>query len=225
MRVVLSLGGSILMRGFSSQRIEDYAKVIDEISEENKVFVVVGGGEVARRYIKISRELGSDESHSDYIGIWITRMNAKLLIYALSDKAYPEVPENFREAKKASLLKDIVVMGGTEPGHTTDAVSAILSEYVGADILINATSVDGVYEEDPKKNPCAKRFDHLTPKALIEIIAKYEMNAGINTVLDILAAKIIERSRIPTYIIDGNDPKNILRAVRGEKIGTKVGVR
>jgi len=114
-------------------------------------------------------------------------------------------------------------MGGVTSGQTTDAVSAVLAEYVGADILINATAIDGVYTADPKKNKDAKKFDSMTPKQLIEIIMKTEMVAGANAPVDLLAAKIIERSNIKTIVLNGEDPKNIVDAAGGKYKGTVIG--
>ena len=222
-KIVISVGGSILVRDLSSQNIKRYADVIYEISKDNKVFVVVGGGYIARDYIKVAKELGLNDSAADYIGIDITRINAKLLIAALPEEnVYGDVALNFKDAKNFSNFKDIVVMGGTEPGHTTDAVGAILAEYVSANMFINATSVDGVYDKDPNKFTDAKKIGLLTTSGLMKIVGEARMDAGLNMILDILAIKVIERSGIETYIIDGKDPLNILKAVNKEEIGTRI---
>lgn len=222
-KIVISVGGSILVRDLSSQNIKRYADVIYEISKDNKVFVVVGGGYIARNYIKVAKELGLNDSAADYIGIDITRINARLLIAALPEESvYGDVALNFKEAKNFSNFKDIVVMGGTEPGHTTDAVGAILAEYVSADMFINATSVDGVYDKDPNKFMDAKKIGLLTTSGLMKIVGGARMDAGLNMILDILAIKVIERSGIETYILDGRDPINILKAVNKEEIGTRI---
>ncbi len=218
MKVVLSLGGSV----FSGEtgKIREFAKAIETISQENQVFVVVGGGKLAREYIQRARELGATETFCDYVGIAATRMNAILFISALPSAA-KKVPEDFMEAEELSKLYKVVVMGGTFPGHTTDATAALLAEFVKADMLINATNVDGVYSADPKADPNAVKYDKLSPQQLVEIVSKNSAKAGTNVVIDLLAAKIIERSRIKTYVILGT-PENILRAVRGEAVGTAI---
>ncbi|MDD5614866.1 MAG: UMP kinase [Candidatus Methanoperedens sp.] len=222
MKIVISVGGSVLARALSPGKFRNYAAAIKEISKKNTVFIVTGGGQAARDYISVARELGADEATCDLIGIELTRLNARLLITALGDDAYYEPPLNYKEAKNASLCGKIVVMGGVTPGQTTDAVSAVLAEYIGADILINATSIDGVYTADPKKNKDAKKFDSMTPKQLIEIIMKTEMVAGANAPVDMLAAKIIERSNIKTIVLNGEDPKNIVDAAGGKHKGTVI---
>ncbi len=218
MKIVLSLGGSVL--GDSADRIKEFARVLDDIAEEHKLFVVVGGGKLAREMIGKARELGASETLCDYIGIEVTRLNAMLLATA-TKKAPKKIPIDFREAEELAKLYSVVIMGGTFPGHTTDATAALLAEYVKADVFLNATSVDGVYSADPRKSSDAVKFDKLTHEQLVEIVSREAMKAGANVVIDLLAAKIMERSRIKTVIFLG-EPENILRVVRGEKIGTVI---
>ena len=222
MKVVISIGGSVLARELHPEKFKSYAHVIGEISKKNSVLIVTGGGKAARDYIAVARELGADEATCDLIGIELTRLNARLLIAALGENAYYEPPLNYKEAKNASLSNKIVVMGGVTPGQTTDAVSAVLAEYTGADLLINATSIDGVYSSDPKKNRDARKFEAMTPAQLIEIVIKTEMIAGANAPIDLLAAKVIERSNIKTIVLNGEDPRNIIEAVNGKHSGTVI---
>lgn len=220
MKIVVSVGGSVLVNAMSPEKFKSYAAALKDIAKKNSVFIVTGGGKAAREYIGVARGLGADEATSDIIGIEVTRLNARLLIAALGEDAYYEPPRDYKEAKNASLTGKIVVMGGVTPGQTTDAVSAVLAEYIGADLLINATSTDGVYTSDPKKNRDAKKFDSMTPHQLIEIVMKTEMVAGANSPVDLLAAKIIERSNIKTIVMNGEDPQSIVGAVSGKHKGT-----
>jgi len=220
MKIVISIGGSVLARELQPGKFAAYAEAIKEIGKDHTVFIVTGGGKAAREYIKVARDLGSDEATCDLIGIELTRLNARLLIAALGDAAYYEPPLNYKEARNASLTGKIVVMGGVTPGQTTDAVSAVLAEYTGSDLLINATSIDGVYTSDPKKNKDAKKFETMTPHQLIEIVMKTEMVAGANSPFDLLAAKIIERSNIRTIVLNGEDPKTIVDAIHKKNTGT-----
>ncbi len=222
MKIVISIGGSVLAQELHTEKFKSYAHVIGEISKKNTVFIVTGGGKAARDYIAVARELGADEATCDLIGIELTRLNARLLIAALGEKAYYEPPLNYKEAKNASLSNKIVVMGGVTPGQTTDAVSAVLAEYTGSDLLINATSIDGVYSSDPKKNRDARKFEAMTPAQLIDIVMKTEMIAGANAPIDLLAAKVIERSNIKTIVLNGENPRNILDAVNGKHSGTVI---
>jgi uridylate kinase len=220
MKIVMSLGGSVL--SMEEKRIREFAKVIEKIGQENKVFVVVGGGKIAREYIELARKLGADNTFCDYIGIDVTKLNAMLLLSAL--KSAPKVvPNDFRSAYELSMKYNVVVMGGTFPGHTTDATSALLAEFVSADMLLNATSVDGIYSDDPKRNSNAKRYDEICVNDLIEIVSKAEAKAGGSYILDLLAVKVIQRSRIKTIVFLG-EPENIERVVKGDfrGIGTLI---
>jgi uridylate kinase len=114
-------------------------------------------------------------------------------------------------------------MGGVMPGQTTDAVAAALAEYVGADLLVYATSVDGVYSADPDTDPDAEKYGRLTAGELVDVIAPMSRDAGASAPVDLLAAKLIERSGMRTIVIDGTDPGRIGDAVRdGDHGGTDV---
>jgi uridylate kinase len=219
MKIVITIGGSIIIKDHDYKKFRDYAEVLRNINEEHEIFVVVGGGTTARDYIGIARNLGVSEAMCDDIGIEVTRLNAKLLIAALGDYAYPVVPHNFREAMQFASSNRIVVMGGTEPAHSTDAVGSILAEFVGAELLINATSVDGLYNKDPNKYPDAKMFTEVKPSKMMELMSTKDIKAGTYEFFDMTAIQIIKRSGIKTVILNGGDPNNIKTAITG-KIGT-----
>ena len=223
MIVVISIGGSVIAPKLDFERFEEYAEVIKEIAKERTVFVVVGGGAAAREYIHVARKLGANETVCDFIGIDVTRLNARLLISALGGDAHPEPPSDYKEAENVASWGKIIAMGGVIPGQTTDAVAAILAEYVQADLLVNATCVDGVYTANPDSDPEAKKLDKVTPEQLVKIVMKTETKAGARSVLDLTAAKIIERSNITTVVLNGADPKNIIDVVlRNKHVGTEI---
>jgi uridylate kinase len=211
--LVISLGGSVLVPNLSENRISEYAAVLRQISEKHRVFVVVGGGGEARKYIDAMRSLGVDEGTCDEIGIMVTRLNATLLIAALGDSAYPGIAEDQTTALEYGVSGRIVVMGGVTPAQTTDAVAAVLAERSKAEVLVNLTSVDGIYSADPKSDASATRYTHLTPDRLSEIVGGNRLNAGSNTVMDAIAVKIIQRSGIPLIVLDGRLPKNLPDAI------------
>jgi uridylate kinase len=221
MKVVISLGGMF----FSDvERIKNVAAVLDELAETCDICVVTGGGERAREYIAIARALGANEALCDYIGIAQTRINAQLLIAALK-KAYPEPFLEYKDVAMARVSGGqgrIAVMGGVSPGYTTDAVAVMLAEYVKADLFIDVTSVDGVYDADPRAVPTAKKYEKLSPRELVALTMKGLLKAGSRIVIDPVAAKIIERSGIKTLVIDGHNPRSILDAVHGTHQGTEI---
>ncbi len=210
-RIVISLGGSVLIPTLEDNCINAFPSRIWRLQAQHQVWVVVGGGTEARRYIGVARKLGIDESTADELGIMVTRINATLLMGALEDNAYPRIALTYDDAVEFAESGKIVVMGGVTPGQTTDAVAALLAERVRADLIINWTSVDGIYSADPKKDPGAVKHSRLTPGELQAIIREDRLEAGSNTVFDTLAAKILARSGIPLVVLDGrpwlNDPR------------------
>jgi uridylate kinase len=145
-----------------------------------------------------------------------------VLVDGLSEYAFPEVPTTIDELKHYFASGKIVAMGGLTPGHSTNAVAAIAAETIVADLFINATDVDGVYTGDPSKDPKAKKLDEVTLERLNEILSKTDISAGEYDLMDPLALRIIQRSKIPTVILDGRAPSNVLKALQNERTGTRV---
>lgn len=219
-RVVIKLSGSVF-------RLENGAKSITPIIEMLKTLhsegiqsmVVTGGGASARRYIDLARNLGADEASLDSIGIDVAKLNAKLLISGLGDLPHPVVPEDLDDASQAAKDGRIVVVGGFHPGHSTNAVAALLAEKTRADIFINATDVDGVYTSDPRTNKTARMLIKVKVKDLTDMLLEGGMEAGGYDLIDLVALKIIARSKIKTRIVKC-DPRTIESAIRGKAIGT-----
>lgn len=224
MRVVVSLGGSVLAPDLDHERVRAHAAAIAQLVESGvSVAVVVGGGSVAREYIEAARALDANEIELDEMGIAVTRLNARLLIAALDDRSAPAPAENYDEAKAALRRGEVAVMGGVMPGQTTDAVSAALAEFVDADLLVYATSVPGVFDADPNEDEGATRFERLTARELVDVIVGTEMNAGSSAPVDLLAAKLVQRSRMRTVVLDGTDPEAVVDAVlEGDHDGTEI---
>ncbi|MFP3208159.1 MAG: UMP kinase [Nitrososphaeria archaeon] len=185
-----------------------------------RVVAVTGGGNVARIYIRAARDLGASEAALDELGILITRANAELLIAALGNLAYPSVPRTLDELLAASASsRDIIVMGGLQPGQSTNAVAALAAESLGAEILVNATDVDGVYTEDPRRNPSATKLEAVRVDELMRILDGSGHRAGTYELLDHVSLRILERSRIPAVVTSYS---RILDALRGERVGTRI---
>lgn len=222
MKAVIKLGGFAFPDESGKPLVEEYVKLLKELVGECHIVVVTGGGRVARTYIKAARDLDVPESLCDQIGILASRLNARLLVYGLGEYAFPEIPVNIDELKHYFASGKIVAMGGLTPGHSTNAVAAIAAETVGADLFVNATDVEGVYTSDPGKDKAAKKLDEVTVTQLTGILSKVGISAGAYDLMDPLALRIIDRSKIPTVILDGRTPTNVTRALREEKIGTRV---
>lgn len=224
MKVVLSIGGSVLVPEVAAAPVREHVSAIEQLVDADITLgVVVGGGPIARQYIEAARDLDANEIQLDELGVATTRLNARLLIAGLGDLAAPAVATSYEAASEAMRRGDIPVMGGVAAGQTTDAVSAALAESVNADLLVYATSVSGVFSADPQEDATAERYDRLSARELVDVIADIEMRAGSSSPVDLLAAKLIERSEMRTIVLDGTEPANIVDAVlRGEHDGTDI---
>ncbi|MFW9933743.1 MAG: UMP kinase, partial [Candidatus Thorarchaeota archaeon] len=222
---VLKLGGSLLYNEANEviiKRIQDYARVITELASKRHQFVViVGGGRPARTFIAAARALGASEAQCDWLGIKIARHNAELLCAALGDLAYPKIAETLDELEIAACTGRVVLMGGLTPGQSTNAVAALAAESVKAELLLNATNVDGVYDRDPKESG-AKRFETIHISKLKEVLSGGGTRAGEYKLFDPVAIRVVERSKIKTIIFNGQEPDNLRKMMNGEDIGTVV---
>jgi len=224
MKVVISIGGSILVPDeIDIDYMHELAELTSKLAEEHQVSIITGGGRTARKYIEPARRFGASEIFCDLIGITATRLNARLLAAVIGERANLEPPKDFIAALKAMNFGKIVVMGGTHPGHSTDAVSALLAEYISANLLINATDVDGIYDKDPQKHRDARMYKKLSVEQLVDMVKSYSLGAGRYELIDILAAKIIQRSKIRTIFLNGRNLENMKNAIEGKEfIGTVI---
>jgi len=219
-RIVIKLSGRIF--GMDNVKIlKDYARFLVKISKVCQPVIVAGGGPIARRYINYARSSGADESSLDELGIDISRLNAKLLIYALKHRAYPHPPTTLQEIRNAVDSGAIVVTGGLHPGHSTNGTAALIAEKIKASVFLNATDVAGVYDLDPNKYKGAKMYKRIELKKLRNMLVRKESIAGGYDLMDILTLKIIERSKIKTRILKA-DIKTLEKAIKGGSVGTEI---
>lgn len=224
--VVLSLGGSVLLTGESdAEYLGDLAVLLTKAATRYPIAVTVGGGRTAREYIRLGRSLGLTEIELDELGIDVTRLNARLVASRLGPPVAGAPPATIAQAVERLHRDRLVVLGGTEPGHTTDAVASMVAARARAARLVNATRVDGLYDRDPKTDQTATRRDRVTWEEFRTIIAAgTDGSAGQEFVFDRLGAETLARARIPLAIVDGRDLPNLESALDGRPFhGTSVG--
>jgi len=213
--IVISIGGSVL---FSDDIDVSFFKKLNNLltkySKKYKIYIVVGGGKTARKYIKLGRTLSLDEKKLDEIGIEITRLNAKILTYIVKN-SNNSIPHNTEDAKN---MKDypIIIMGGTTPGHSTDMVGAELASIVDASRYIIATNVDGIYDKDPNKYKDAKKIDEIEIDSLIKKYGVKWNKAGKNIVVDGPALEVIQKAKIPTFVLNGKRLDQLEKAIENQ---------
>ena len=216
MGVVLKLSGRVFE---DEGLVYAYAKIVKNYG--GKIAVVAGGGEVARRYIAVARGGGASNTFQDLLGIYASRLNALLFLSLLGEEAYPKVPVNLEEFLDAWRRYKYVVAGGFQPGQSTATVAALVAEAAGASILLNAANIDAVYDDDPRRNPNARRLSELTYDELENIVKSSALPGGYE-LLDMWSISILKRNCITTYILDGRKTDHLGAVLRGENPGSKV---
>ena len=222
--VVLALGGSLLRPEVEERRdwLREFVAIVrDRVSSGDRIAVVVGGGAPAREGIEIASHSIDDIEHLDRIGIAATRLNATIIREALADDGIPvsgSIPRSVEEAVVDLERRSVVVMGGTVPGHTTDAVAIMLAVNSGARKCVIATKVAKVFSDDPRSNPDAEPFDCLTLGQLQEIVGPPEhKGAGSSQVVDPVGVDVAVRNSMPLDILDGRDSGKIRKSLEGEE--------
>jgi uridylate kinase len=229
-RIVLKISGEAMMgsRGFGIDPVvnDSIAGEIKAVQESGvQMAVVIGGGNIFRG-LKAAAG-GMDRSTADYMGMLATMLNGLALQDALERKgvltrvltaiemrqlAEPYIRRRaIRHLEKGRVV--IFVCGTGNPYFTTDTAAALRAIEIGADMILKATKVDGVYSKDPMKFKGARRFDKLTYMDVLEKQLK---------VMDATAVSLCMENRLPIVVFNLLTPDAIVRAARGEHSGTLV---
>ncbi len=203
--------------------ISEYANLLRKLTNQHhKLAVVVGGGQLAREFIALGKQLQLDQEAQDRIAISVSRLFAQTIMETLDGICCSIMPLNADEADECLKHRDVVVMGGFKPGMTTDTVAALVAEKTKTDLLIKASNQEGVYDKDPAKYPKAKKLDRIAFDELERVFEKSEHEAGIHQIIDPEAVKVLKRARVQVIVLNGFYPDNVLKAVGGEPIGTRI---
>ena len=227
-RILLKLSGEALSGDKGIGIDFDYVLKVSETIKKcveigAQITIVVGGG----NYWRGRSNQHMDRTRADHIGMLATAMNALTLLDGLSQGGVDARVQTAIEMRQIAepyirnravrhLEKGRVVIFGCGTGNpffSTDTCAALRAAEIDADIIFKATNVDGVYTADPKKDPGAKKYSELS---FIDVL-KDELK-----VMDMSAAAMCNDNNIPILVFDLSDPDNIIRALKGEKIGTIV---
>lgn len=223
MRLTIKTGRSLFGFPLETNNIQEMAEVIRELQKEgHQLIVVVGGGSLSRQYIDFARCFQLNWAAADQIGIEASRLNARLMIAALGNCAFPTPALDLEEILRLAELGKVVVAGGLTPGQSTDAVAALASELTESELFIKTMDVDGIYDKDPKKTRDSRFFDEIRYDDLKKIVfSSYNSQAGGYSPLDLVALEILRRSKISTVFV-GHDPGNLKKLVSGVRVGTRL---
>jgi uridylate kinase len=204
--------------------LEQLSRLLRSVGRTIPLVVTTGGGRTAREYIRLGRELGLTEVELDEIGIEVTRLHARLLAACVGPPTPAHPPTTIALAVHELQRASPVILGGTEPGHTTDGVAALIASRLRAARLVNATDVDGVYDLDPRTHPDARRIARVRWTEFRRWVhAATSGEAGQNFLFDRLGADTLARAAIPLWIVNGRDLTNLEAAIRGRSFdGSRV---
>ena len=225
MRIVFKIGGSIICpKGVPDLAyIKRLSRFLLELKRKNRIIIVVGGGKMAKDYIMSARKLKPSENLLDSMGILGSRMNAMVIMASLGKQAYPKVVKNREELEHGISTGKIVVLGGTVAGQTTNAVAVAAAQFFKSDMLVICTDVKGIYTKDPKKHRNVKMMHKITSKDLYRMVRFKKHMAGPLTVMDPVAARLLERSKIKAVLLDGRNLANMKKAImRRNFVGTLI---
>ena len=229
-RILLKLSGEALAgsggHGFDFDTITDYAKALKEVVEAGvQVGLVIGGGNIVRGS-QISK-MGMDRVSADYMGMLGTVINALafqdilervgvdtrvMTAIRMEELAEPYIRRRaMRHLEKGRVV--VFAAGTGNPYFSTDTAAVLRGIQMKADVIIKATSVDGVYSADPKTTPNARRFSTISYRDVM----KKELG-----VMDQTAITLCKENKLPLIVLDINAPRAVLKAVRGDKVGTLV---
>ena len=219
----MRIGGSVVASPINPALIGRYMELLKDLKMQgHELAVVVGGGTLARDFIKVAKNLGLDERAQDEVAISVSRIFAQLLLKKLGELGCEAIPLTVEDAVKCLRGGKVAVMGGLKPGMTTDTVAALIAEKVNADLVIKATDQEGIYDKDPKKHADAVMLKHLSFEELPNVFAEDKHKAGIHQILDSEAVKILKRKRVRVVVVNGFKPENILAVVKGKHVGTMI---
>lgn len=216
----MRIGGSVLGSPPSAKVVDAYADVVSELNREgHSLGVVVGGGPASRDYIKSARQMGLSPYQQDTIAIHVSRLNARLVAMKLGGVS--SVPTSIDGMLQRLARNRVAVMGGLRPGITTDTVASIVAQRWNANLIIKASDMDGVYTADPRVDRNARKLDRTSYERMKQILGGTH-KPGIHSIVDPIAVDQLLASRIKLVVFNGSEPRGVLKAVRGEKIGTLV---
>ena len=228
---VIKIGGSLLFnenKELNLKKIKEFCDIFENTLGSDTVVIICGGGIIAREYINAVRSIDENEAVCDSFGIELSRINAKLIISFLKEKAYPLVPKSVEELSLATLFKKIIAMGGLQPGQSTTSVAVEVAEFINVNQLVILTDVEGIYDKDPKKYENARLIPKLSYKELQNLILSSsgdkQAAAGEYRIFDAVSLQILKRSKIEAHIMSGIDLDQFRKFWNGNKnvIGTRI---
>ncbi len=221
MRIVMRIGGSVVASPVNLELMRKYVDLLKTLRKKSHaVAVIVGGGTLAREFIRIAKDLGLNQAAQDEVAISVSRLYAQLFLKMLGKMGCVAVPVTIEAAEDCLRNGKIAVMGGLKPGMTTDTVAALIASSIKAELYVKATDQEGVYDKDPRKYRNAVKLDHLSFKDLESVLTEDKHKAGIHQILDPESVKLLKKNKTKVIVVNGSDSENVSLAVEGKSVGT-----
>lgn len=217
--IIISVGGSLIVPngGVDTEFLSNLNKLIRrEVTKGRRFFLVSGGGRIARHYQEAGRKVIGNINNEDldWLGIHATRFNAHLLRTIFQDIANPRIITNY-DRKLRYFREPVVIGAGWKPGWSTDFDAVVLARDYGAQLIINLSNIDGVYDKDPKKFSDAKFIKKITWEEMIKITGS-KWSPGFNAPFDPVATPLAKKLGLTVVVAGGHDYKNLEKIIDGE---------
>jgi uridylate kinase len=212
--VVISLGGSIIYPDEPDYRLmEEFKGLIKEFINESNFIIYCGGGKLARNLQKEASSKGDvSQEELDWIGIEATRKNAEMLKKVFGDIASEKIIIDPTE--EINIEKPVVIAAGWKPGWSTDYDAVLVAKNIGAEMVINMSNIDYVYDSDPNKNPDAKALKSINWGDFRKLVGD-SWKPGLNMPFDPIASKEAEKLGLKVLVI-GKSLGNLKDVLEGK---------
>ncbi len=222
---ILSVGGSIIIpqTGFNLDFLKKFrALLLKRVTQGERFIIVTGGGSIARTYQNGARLLGKPTNIDlDWIGIQTTILNAHFMRVLFTGYSYDDVVVN--PHKKIKTKKPIIFAGGEKPGCSTDLDAVDFAKTYGAKEILNLSNIDYVFDKDPNKFSDAQRIEDIDWETFQRDVVGYVWDPGKNVPFDPTASTAAAKYKITVSILNGNNLKEVGKALDGKKFkGTKI---
>lgn len=222
---IISLGGSLIVpEEIDAQYLTSFRQVIlHRLKFSDRFILVTGGGKIARKYQAAAAMISDiDDEEKDWLGIHSTRLNAHLLRTIFKAYAHPVIFKDF-DHDHLDFQESILIGAGWKPGWSTDYIAVLLAKKYGGKSIVNLSNIEYVFDEDPRVNPGAKKYETISWRAYRKIVGDH-WHPGFSSPFDPIASKEAESINLKVAIMNGRNFENLNDYLEGKPfIGTLIG--
>jgi uridylate kinase len=215
-RYIISLGGSIIVPGeIDVPFLQQFKTVIEaELKKGKKFLIVTGGGKTARRYIEAASKLGDlDPEDLDWLGVHSTRLNGHLLRTIFRKHAHAKILTNANEQE--TWKESILIGAGGRPGNSTDYQAVVFAKKYKANVILNLSNIDYVYDKNPNKYKDAKPIKNISWKDFLKIVGD-KWDPGMSAPFDPVASAFAAKHKFKVIVMNGKSMKDLRSFLSGK---------